>query len=208
MNEKARGTEAEAARMPLVGALEVLRDARNEAVVITAMAAAREWPRIADHPLDFHYVPSSMGQGPALGLGLALARPQRRVVVLNGDGCMLMSLGCLVTITAQGPKNYVLMVLDNGVYEVTGRQPTAASARGRRDRTPVDFVAVARAAGFRATFQFSDLDAWRSGVGNVLEAEGPVFVVLDVEPCQGDVSVTSPGPMRERIARFRAALDS
>ena len=195
--------------MPLVAALEILRDARDDAVVVTTMGSAREWPRISQHPLDFHYVPSSMGQAPALGLGLALAMPGRKVIALNGDGCMLMNLGSLVTITSQAPANYVLIVLDNGVYEVTGRQPTAGSAAGRTGRQRIDYSELARAAGFAHTYHFHDLEAWRSGVAEVLAAEGPVLATLDVEPVwEGEISITSPGPMKERIARFRAALAS
>ena len=74
-----------------------------------------------------------MGQGPALGLGLALAQPGRGVVVVNGDGCMLMSLGSLVTL-ANHPADLYLLILDNGLYEVTGGQPTAGTGR-------VDFAA-------------------------------------------------------------------
>lgn len=193
--------------MPLIPALEVLRDARGESIVITTMGSAREWPRISRHPLDFHYVPSSMGQAPALGLGLALAQPDRKVIALNGDGCMLMNLGSLVTITAQAPKNYALIVLDNGVYEVTGRQPTAGSASGRTSGTKIDFSGLARAAGYKMTFPFHELDRWRDGVAEVLAAEGPVFVTLDIQPVtEGDVSITAPGPIQERLARFREAL--
>ena len=90
--------------MPLVAALEVLAGLRRDEVVITTMGAAREWPRLSHHPLDFHYIPSAMGEAPALGLGLALAQPSREVIVLNGDGCMLMNLGALVTIVASGAR--------------------------------------------------------------------------------------------------------
>ncbi len=90
--------------MPLVPALEVLRDLRRDQIVVTTMGSAREWPRLSQHPLDFHYIPSAMGHAPMLGLGLALAQPSREVIAFNGDGCMLMSLGCLVTIAASGAR--------------------------------------------------------------------------------------------------------
>ena len=110
--------------IPLIDALEVIHQYRQDAVVITTMGAAREWQKLEPHPKDLVYMPSSMGQGPPLGLGIALAKPDQRVIVINGDGCLLMNLGCLVTITAQAPTNFTLIVVDNGVYEVTGGQAT------------------------------------------------------------------------------------
>src|SRR5436190_7359321 len=102
-------------RMPLLAALEVLRNVRREEIVVTTMGSAREWPKLSQHPLDFHYLPSAMGHAPMLGLGIALAQPTREVIAFNGDGGMLMSLGCLVTIVASGVKNFTLILLDNGL---------------------------------------------------------------------------------------------
>src|SRR5947209_7880030 len=104
--------------MPLTDALRVVMNLRRDEIVVTTMGSAREWPKLAQHPLDFHYVPSAMGHAPMVGLGLALAQPTRQVIAFNGDGCMSMSLGCLVTIVASGAKNLTLIVLDNGIYEV------------------------------------------------------------------------------------------
>src|SRR5258707_5965500 len=120
-------------RMSLVESLQVLHSLRTpDQVVLSTMSAAREWMKLGAHPLDFIYAPSAMGQAPALGLGVALAQPRRRVIVLNGDGCLLMNLGCLVTITAVAPPNFLLVTFDNSVYEVTGRQLTAAANEARR----------------------------------------------------------------------------
>ena len=115
-------------RMPLVPALKVLVVLRAQRIVVTTMGSAREWPKLSNHPLDFHYIPSAMGEAPALGLGLALAKPDREVLVVNGDGAMLMNLGALVTIVASRARNITLVVLNNGVYEVTGGQQTAAAS--------------------------------------------------------------------------------
>jgi thiamine pyrophosphate-dependent acetolactate synthase large subunit-like protein len=185
--------------MPLVPALEVLLARRRDEIVVTTMGSAREWPRISQHPLDFHYIPSAMGHAPMLALGLALAQPQREVIAFNGDGCMLMSLGCLVTIVASGTKNLSLVLLENGVYEVTGGQYTAG------DVAQVDFVAMARAAGFTSTARFADLEDWRTHAADVLALPGPRFIVLEVARV-ADHELVSPGPMAARIARFREAL--
>ena len=87
-------------RIALVSALQVLHDLRRDQVIVTTMGAAREWMRLSDHPLDFHYVPSTMGGGIPLALGIALSRPGHDVIVLSGDGSLLMSLGSLVTVAA------------------------------------------------------------------------------------------------------------
>jgi len=119
-------------------ALEVLAGQQGQRIVITTMGSIAIWPKLSDTPLDFAYIPSSMGQGPALGLGLALAHPERGAIVVNGDGCTLMNLGCLVTI-AGNPANLFLIIIDNGLYEVTGGQA--------RPGVGVDFAGLARAAG-------------------------------------------------------------
>lgn len=190
-------------RMPLVEALKVLIGVREERIVVTTMAAAREWPKLAQHPLDFHYVPSSMGQAPSLGLGLALAKPKSEVIVVNGDGGMLMNLGCLVTIVASGAKNLSLVVLDNGVYDVTGGQQTPASA----SHAKVDFCGLARAAGFVSAARFEKLDAWQHEAAEALRAPGPRFIVLAVEPTSENFHLVPPSAMTERLPRFQAALE-
>src|SRR3989442_15722995 len=107
-------------------ALEVLAKHRGERIVVTTMTATGIWPQLSDSPLDFTYIPSAMGHAPALGLGLALAQPERGVIVFNGDGCTLMNLGCLVTL-ASHPANVYLLIMDNQLYEVTGGQLTAGA---------------------------------------------------------------------------------
>jgi sulfopyruvate decarboxylase subunit beta len=195
-------------RMALHDAVRAVHDARrDDEVVITAMGAAREWQALGPvHALDLVHVPSSMGEAPPLGLGIALARPERTVIVLNGDGSTLMNLGSLVTITAERVANLILVVLDNGVYEVTGAQPTPGSAPGRRGRDALDFAALARACGFSLIYRFSDGATWQREVRRVLDGGGPAFVLLDVAPVPGARGPRSPGPTGERARAFMAAL--
>ena len=117
-------------------ALEILAQNRGQRIVITTMASIGVWPELSNTPLDFAYMPSAMGQGPALGLGLALAHPEHGVIVINGDGSMLMNLGSLVTLANQ-PANTFLVIMDNGLYEVTGGQVTAGTGH-------TDFAGLAR----------------------------------------------------------------
>ncbi len=179
---------------------------RDTDVVITTMGSARDWMAAGPtHPLDFVLVPSSMGQATALGLGLAVARPDLRVIVFNTDGSMLMNLGSLVSISAARPGNLAIVLCDNGVYEVTGGQPTPGSAPGRLDGRPVDYAQLAKAAGFEAVHH-CDADRWGAQVRALVDGPGPVFVWLEVAPSPGLRGPRSPGPAPERARRFMAAL--
>ena len=202
------GMEATHRCMDLRGALEILRKHRARGdVVVTSMGSAREWIATGPlDPLDFIFVPSSMGQAPSLALGLALAQPDRRVFACNGDGSMLMNLGSLATISAAAPKNLVLIVLDNGVYEVTGAQPTPGSALGRPDRRGVDFAEIARACGWPSVFRYRNLEDWRNASAEAFAAPGPVFIALEVAPVPGAVGPKSPGPTVDRAREFSEAM--
>ena len=192
--------------MKLTDALQVIHRQRRDAVVLTTMSAAREWQALEPHPKDLVYMPSSMGQGPPLGLGIALAQPDQRVIVVNGDGCTLMNLGCLVTLTAQAPANFTLIIIDNGVYEVTGGQATIGAAAKRTNDEDVNFADLARAAGFTAVYEFDDIESWRYE-HEVIHDEGPVCIVLKTAPLlEGDTAARSPGPAVERAQDFQKAL--
>jgi thiamine pyrophosphate-dependent acetolactate synthase large subunit-like protein len=140
-----------------------------------------------------------MGGAPALGLGLAMARPDVRVIILNGDGCMLMNLGTLVTIGEQSPPNLMLVVLNNGLYAVTGGQATPGAGK-------VDFAAMAVAAEWRSAHTFAEVEAWEASLPASLTDTGPVFVELRVLPEPGSIPLPAV-PMQERLARLRRALD-
>jgi sulfopyruvate decarboxylase subunit beta len=184
--------------MTQADALAVLAAHRGDKVVLTTMSSGGIFPTLSDNPLDFAYLPSSMGQGPGLGLGLALAQPKRGVIVVNGDGCMLMNLGSLVTL-ARHPADLYLIVMDNGLYEVTGGQPHAGSG-------VADFAQLSRGAGIRRVYSFDDLAAWRAGVAEAASGPGPVVVVLKCEGRFGQQTPKPPRPMAEQIARLQGAL--
>jgi len=192
---------AKTTRFVAKDALIALHSARDERdVVITTMSPARDWLTLTPQsPLDVVFVPSAMGHATSLGLGLALAQPDRRVIVCNGDGSMLMNLGSLVTIVGAGATNVIVLVFQNRVYEVTGAQPMPANP---------DFAAIARGSGFESVFEFSDSDEWASMINDVLDAPGPVFAVLNVAPDVGIPGPKSPGPAGERARRLLDALRS
>lgn len=135
-----------------------------------------------------------------LALGLALAQPQREVLAISGDGSLLMSLGSLVTVVGSGAKNLTVVLLDNGLYEVTGGQETPAA------QVAVDYVGLARAAGFPATVEFCDLADWQSRVTELLALPGPRFVRLVVGAAPRELLTSSTPPLSEQLAGLRGAL--
>jgi thiamine pyrophosphate-dependent acetolactate synthase large subunit-like protein len=186
--------------MELRDALEVLAQHRGKSVVITTMASIAVWPELSDSSLDFAYIPSSMGQGPTLGLGLALAHPGRGVIVVNGDGSMLMNLGSLVTL-AGNPADVYVVIMQNDLYEVTGGQPVVGAGQ-------VDFAGLARGAGIQRVYAFPTLESWRAGAAAALTGAGPVVCCLKIAGKLGQKTPKPPRPMSEQIARLRGALAS
>lgn len=155
--------------------LEILARLRKDEVVITTMGTVRPWARYSQTPLDFASCDSAMGHAADFALGVALAQPQRKVICLNGDGSMLMTLGTLVTIANAAPKNLILFVVENSTYEVTGNQPIPGAGA-------VDFSAMAKAAGFPRTYTTDDAPTCERLLPDVLSGDGPVFVTVKVEP--------------------------
>ncbi|OGP90056.1 MAG: hypothetical protein A2157_00090, partial [Deltaproteobacteria bacterium RBG_16_47_11] len=131
-----------------------------------------EWLAISPSDLNYTFI-GAMGQTASHGLGLALAFPERRVIVLDGDGSLLMNLGCLVTIAAVAPRNFVHVLFNNAIYEQSGGQPTPGAQR-------TGFAAIARAVGFPIVHEYDDLLPFRKSVPELLAAGGPIFVELKV----------------------------
>jgi sulfopyruvate decarboxylase subunit beta len=145
----------------------------GDAAVVSTYSSAVDWVGIAPRVLNYTSI-GAMGLDSSHGLGLALGRPDKRVVVLQGDGSLLMNLGSLVTIADVAPKNLVHLVAQNNTYEANG---------GHRIPQPrVDFASMARAAGYAAVYDFSDFGVFTQQVAHVLEQDGPVFATLHVEP--------------------------
>jgi thiamine pyrophosphate-dependent acetolactate synthase large subunit-like protein len=189
------------ARMPVVAALEVLIDLRrDDQIVVTNQASARIWPKMSRHALDLHYNPSTMGGAIPLALGLAMAQPHRSVLVVSGDGALLMNLGSLVTVVGAGVTNLTIVVLENRVYEVTGGQyiPGAAST--------VDFAGLARAAGFPTAESFQHFAQWQRQARQTLAAEGPRFISLAVDQTPNDYLTFSTPPLAEQLQTLQQAL--
>jgi len=144
----------------------------TDEVVIATYSSAVEWTDLGPRVLNYFSM-GAMGLASSHGLGLALANPNKRIIVLDGDGSLLMNLGSLVTIAAQAPKNLVHFVSNNGTYEANGGHPIP--------NPKVDFSGLARSAGYAHTHDFSELSSFEQQVAHVIGQQGPVFATLHVE---------------------------
>lgn len=159
--------------LPMRRALELLSEQRTDEVVLTVFTGVRHWDQVSQRPeLDLPFW-GAMGKAASTGLGLALARPDVRVWVADGDGSLLMNLGALVTTANMAPRNFVHIVLENGQYATTGGQPIPGASN-------VDFVGFARAAGFRHAVAFESEDEMQQGLADALRHDGPVLIDLKV----------------------------
>ena len=159
--------------IPAFEAVKAIHDCRGDAVVVGTMTPNRYWDMVTDRPeLDLP-VFGAMGKASSLALGVALAQPHRRVVVLDGDGALLMNLGSLVTIAGRQPANLVHFVFDDGAYYTTGGQPVPGDGRH-------DFAAIASGAGIEQSYTFDDLEDLVGDLPRLLSMPGPVFVALKV----------------------------
>ena len=187
----------ELAMMNRRACLEILKKHIDDQICVATYSTASDWIEIHDRPLNY-FSAGAMGLASSHGLGLALARPERKVVVLDGDGSCLMNLGTLVTIAAAKPKNLIHTVWHNGSYEANGGHPLP-----NRD---VDFVGMARSAGIGKVYKLDDLRNFEQQIGAILKEEGPVFVEIIIE--QGPIGPRSYEEMYRpaRRQKLREAL--
>ena len=152
--------------------VKAILDRRGDALVVTGLGSSCYDAGVYDHPNTF-YLWGAMGAAAMIGLGLALAQPTRRVVVITGDGEMLMGLGSLATVGAQKPANLSIVVLDNELYAETGMQPTH-TARG------VDLAGIAKAAGFTIADTLRTDQDISAAVDAIYSTQGAVFYDVKV----------------------------
>jgi thiamine pyrophosphate-dependent acetolactate synthase large subunit-like protein len=171
---------------------------RGDLLVVAGLGAPN-WDCTAagDHPLTFPLW-GAMGGALPMGLGLALAQPRRRVLVVTGDGELLMGLTALATVGVKQPKNLAVAVLDNERYGETGAQPTATAAR-------VDLAAMALAAGWREASKVADEAALARALPRLRSADGPLLANIKVR-AENLPFVMPPKDGAHLKHRFRLAL--
>jgi thiamine pyrophosphate-dependent acetolactate synthase large subunit-like protein len=171
-------------------AIAALVAERADAITIVTEQAIGAWRATVAAPAnqipDHLDIVGCMGSASTIGLGIALAQPQRRVIVVDGDGSLLMQLGSLVTIAGAAPANFFHFVFENGVYETSGSQPLPAEGR-------FELARMAAAAGYADAVQFDDGAAFARALPGVLRQRGPVFVSVRTEPEDGYLVRSSSG---------------
>jgi thiamine pyrophosphate-dependent acetolactate synthase large subunit-like protein len=152
------------------------------------------WAAAGQRPQNF-YMLGSMGLAFPIALGVALAQPKRRVIALEGDGSLLMQLGCLSTIAMLAPKNLSLVVMDNSVYQITGGQATPSAAS-------TDLVAVAQACGLARSTWAADEEDFERLVEASFSATAPFLIAvrIDAQPAAASTH-RDPAQIRERFMR-------
>ena len=178
MNDTVNKGQGTLDRREVVGAI---LEKRQDALVVTGLGSSCYDAGVHDH-LNTFYLWGAMGAAAMVGLGLALAQPSRRVVVVTGDGEMLMGLGSLATIAAKAPSNLALVVIDNELYAETGMQPTHTASG-------VDLAGMAQAAGFATTQTVRDDASVASAVEAIYGAAGPVFIDVKVSDKRYPMSI-------------------
>lgn len=174
--------------------LELLTD---QPVIICNGFPSREAFKVLDRPTHFYMI-GSMGVAPAIGLGIALAKPDKKVVVLDGDGNVLMNLGTLATVGALKPKNFIHVVFDNEVYGSTGNQPTIS-------RT-VRLEHVAKSSGYVNVERVREREDVAYEFKDMLRKDGPSFLLAKVTEQAEDVDRVPIEPV-EITRRFMKAIE-
>jgi len=146
---------------------DIMEHIDEELVICNIGFPSRELYEIDDRSKKFYMI-GSMGLASSIGLGLALAKPSKNVVVIDGDGSLLMNMGSLVTVFANNPSNLTWIVIDNGAYGSTGNQDTYAQM--------IDLVDVAKGVGFKNSYDFNDIN-----LKDVMHNENASFVVYRTE---------------------------
>jgi len=180
-------------------AMAALLAGRGDDLLVVPGLGSTAWDAAAagDNDRNF-YLWGAMGGAAMIGLGLALAQPERRVAVITGDGEMLMGLGALATIGIQQPRNLAVIVFDNGVYGETGMQPS-------HTQSGVDLIGVARACGVETCVDVQDEDALADLARGLRNLRATLFARVQISTDEPPRVL----PERDGVAlksRFRAAI--
>ena len=170
---------------------DIMKNIDDELIVCNIGFPSRELYDIKDRDENFYMI-GSMGLASSIGFGLALARPDKDIVVIDGDGSLLMNMGSLVTIFANNPRNLTWIVIDNGAYGSTGNQDTYAQS--------IDLTDIARSVGFKNSYDFKDID-----LKEIIKSDDASFIVYNTEAGNSKAPIIDLTPV-EIKKRFMEAI--
>ena len=165
----------EALMIDQVEMMKTINKFRGDAITVPGFRANVAWAKVTDNVKRDIPVGGAMGKASSVALGLALSQPDKKVILFDGDGSLLMNLGSLVTIANKGPKNLIHFVMENGVYATTGGQEVPG------DQT-TEYADMAKSAGYKHAYKFDNLEDFVTQAEEIFTVEGPVFVAAKVIP--------------------------
>jgi phosphonopyruvate decarboxylase len=148
---------------------------RDKAIVLVTGTAGRDWKEISDNESRDLTLQGAMGQTNTAAFGFALAQPNEKVVLFDSEGSLQMNMGVLGTVAGMKPKNFVHFLMDNECYATTGGQPVPNAG-------DINYAGMAREAGYKATFEFDNLEDFVGSIESIMKEEGPVFVAMKMIP--------------------------
>ncbi|MQG06853.1 MAG: hypothetical protein FI681_03450 [SAR202 cluster bacterium] len=152
---------------------EAFQKHRDNAIVAVQGTSGHHWNVITTNPNRDIFLGSAMGQSTSAIFGLALGLKDEKVVHFDTEGALLMNLGVLASIAGKRPKNFVHFLLDNGCYATTGGQPVPNGEN-------INYAQMAAAAGYKSTYNFTDLEELTTSMKEIMNTEGPVFVAIKI----------------------------
>lgn len=159
-------------------AFAALAEGITDELVVTGIGSQTASWFQAKHRPENLYLRGPMGLAPAVGLGVALAHPERKVVAIEGDGSLLMGLSSLVAVAHSKPENFMLICMDNGIYEAGGKGPTVNAGR-------TDFIKTAKSVGIQFAKSVDDLNSLKISVKELLETRKCSFLHVRIAPRKG-----------------------
>ena len=185
--------------IPSLDAAKIIQREREDAIVVTHMTPSRYWGLVSEKPEMDLPIYGAMSKASSVGLGLALARPDKRIIILDGDGSLLMNLGSLVTAAGKEPRNLVHIVFDDGVYFTTGGQPVPGNQK-------YNLSDIARASGITNSYEFDNLEDFASELPAIMDEDGPIFICLKVSHPSENVPEFKMGNTKLAMRRLSAML--
>ena len=157
--------------IPCFDAIRLIETLRGDALVVSTCTPSQYWQDVSSREdLDIS-LPGTMGKASSLALGLALATPEKKIIVLDGDGSILMNLGSLITVSGSQSRNFIHFVFEDREYYTTGSQPIPGAGIS-------NIAEIGNSSGYKSTKEYKDIEIFKNDLPEILASTGPVLVTL------------------------------